>query len=635
MADSIVLPPPPGPRGIGAGRRPMAVLTALAAVGVVVVVPALYQWVYRDVVFPGVRIAGIHVGGRSARAALARLKEAGIDAESDVTLRTGDQVWSLRPEASGLAFDANATVTKAWEVGRSGPRPRAVWDMVTARWIGHPVAPIVSFDATKARAALADIAGRFDRPPQNAGVLVEGTVVRTTAATVGHTVIIPASLEALEMAAAAGVWPVRALELAVETRQPDVTDAGPALEAAQALLGEPLTLRESDQSWPLSPAELAPMLTTKFDEGSVKLDIDRTRLREWLGPITVAISRTAELPRFHLDDSTHELVVVKPGRSGQSLDLEDTAERVLGAARTGGLVRLALTIIPPAVADAATAEELGLRELLRSETSRFAGSAPERIHNIAVAASQYDGLLVPPDSVFSFDEHLGDVSIERGYKKALIIMDGATRDGVGGGVCQVSTTLFRAAFWSGFPIVERTPHGYRVPYYEQGAPVGFDATVYSPVVDLKFKNDTGAWLLIESETNKRGTTTTFRIYGTMPVREVALEGPVTGKPVAPPPPRTQVDEALAPGQTKIVEYARTGLSVALTRVIRTPGQEEVREVYRSHYVPTGQITAVGPSAGLPPPPGAEAAAVPPTGDATATQTTANPAPGPGGGPPPP
>lgn len=589
-------------------RRPWPLAAALALVAIVAV-PAAYRWVHRDVIFPGVRVGGVAVGGRTATEALARLAAVGLDPAAPVTLRTGEREWSLEAGSSGLAFDARATAAEAWAVGRRGTRPKAIWDMLRARLAGRDIAPIVRYDAGAARAALTDVGARFNRPPRNAAIAFDGTAVHTTPPEIGRQLDIDASLARMEAAAAGGAWPVRQLDLAVVETPPAVTDAGPAVAAAQALLASPLTLRAEDQVWPLPPDQLAPMLTTVADGGAVRLDVDRDRLRDWLKPVTDAISRTATLPRFHFDDDAGALVLVAPGQDGKSIDVDGTAQQILAVDGLGDrLVRAVVVTTPAAVADGASAADLGIRELIRAETSHFRGSAPERIHNVALAASRFDGLLIPPDAVFSFNAHIGDISLESGFKKALIIMDGATADGVGGGVCQVSTTLFRAAFWSGLPIVERTAHGYRVGYYEQGAPMGFDATIYSPIVDLKFKNDTGAWILMETETNTRATALTFRFYGAKPDREVKLEGPVVGKNVPPPPPRTEVDPSLAPGQTKVVENARSGASVSLTRIVLTPGQPEQRDVFYSSYRPTGQVTAVGPGA---PPAGDPAAVAPP------------------------
>ena len=146
---------------------------------------------------------------------------------------------------------------------------------------------------------------------------------------------------------------------------------------------------------------------------------------------------------------------------------------------------------PPA-SDDTTAEQLGIRELVRQEVSYFYGSSSCRIQNITAAASKFHGVLVPPGAVFSMADTIGDISLDNGFAEALIIYNGTTVKGVGGGVCQVSTTLFRTVFFGGYPIVERYAHAYRVSYYEKVAGnhddprlAGLDATVFVPLVDFK------------------------------------------------------------------------------------------------------------------------------------------------------
>jgi vancomycin resistance protein YoaR len=429
--------------------------------------------------------------------------------------------------------------------------------------------------------------------------VIDGTDVRGQDAQPGLRLDEEGAVSALADGAAIGSWPLPVLSLASERLPAAVTDPAGAVASAQALLSDVMKLRSADKIWTMTPGELAPMLTTAVREGTVVLDLDRARLESWLTPVTEVISQTARNPRFRFDAEAQRLSLAEIGHSGRRIDLEATAQRILTASEDPRrVVQVAVTIIPPQVPDNATAAELGIRELIHEETSRFVGSPPERIHNIGVAAARFNGLLVAPEAVFSFNDNIGEVSRETGYEKTLIIMDGATRDGVGGGVCQVSTTLFRAAFWSGLPIVERSAHGYRVAYYEQSAPVGLDATVYQPAPDLRFRNDTGSWLLIETSSDAGKATVTFRILGTKPNRDVQMEGPEVTNVVPPPPPRTEVDPTLPPGTTKQVELARNGASVSITRII-VAGEEETREVFRSKYRPTGAVTAIGPASPSP------------------------------------
>src|SRR5581483_7798060 len=168
---------------------------------------------------------------------------------------------------------------------------------------------------------------------------------------------------------------------------------------------------------------------------------------------------------------------------------------------------------------------LGIKELIGSGTSHFAGSPSSRIYNINLAASRINGTLIAPGDTFSFNETVGDISSLNGYQQAFVIQNGQTVLGDGGGVCQVSTTMFRAAMNAGLPIIERHAHAYRVHYYEEDAAPGFDATIYSPQVDFKFRNDTNNFILIQTQIDLTKLVLTFNFYGTKDERVVNITNP--------------------------------------------------------------------------------------------------------------
>ena len=206
----------------------------------------------------------------------------------------------------------------------------------------------------------------------------------------------------------------------------------------------------------------------------------------------------------------------------------------------------------------AKANDLGIEELIAEGKSDFSHSIPERIHNIILAASKFNGVLIPKGQVFSFNDSVGDISSLTGYKPAYIIKSGKTVLGDGGGVCQVSTTLFRAALNAGLPIIERTAHAYRVGYYENDSKPGFDATVFAPSPDLKIKNDTPASILIQTEVDQENNLLYFRFYGKKDSRRVEIS-PVTVYDVVPPlPPLYQDDPILKKGVTKQVDFPAWG-----------------------------------------------------------------------------
>src|SRR3989338_3837918 len=186
------------------------------------------------------------------------------------------------------------------------------------------------------------------------------------------------------------------------------------------------------------------------------------------------------------------------------------------------------------------ANDLGIVEIIGEGKSTFFGSIPNRAHNIFLAASRISGILVAPNEEFSFNKALGDISKFTGYKEAYIIQNGKTVLGDGGGVCQVSTTLFRAILNSGLPISERHAHAYRVGYYEQDSPPGFDATVFSPSVDLKFKNDTGTHILIQSYVDPSNMSLTFTLFGKKDGRQVSISKPIITNVSSTPAPLYQI-----------------------------------------------------------------------------------------------
>ncbi|MEI2693397.1 MAG: VanW family protein [Anaerolineae bacterium] len=177
---------------------------------------------------------------------------------------------------------------------------------------------------------------------------------------------------------------------------------------------------------------------------------------------------------------------------------------------------------------------------------------------------------MPPGGVFSFNQAIGDVSEEYGYKDSLIIWGDRTAVGIGGGVCQVSTTVFRAAYYGGFPIEERWNHGYVVGWY--GTP-GLDATIYTPTVDFKFRNTTDNYLIIKSVLDEAKGILTFQFYGTKPPWQVEVTGPEILKETPPPAAIYQRDASLAPGEMRQVDWASKGMDVAWRRVIRDAGRQ--------------------------------------------------------------
>lgn len=231
------------------------------------------------------------------------------------------------------------------------------------------------------------------------------------------------------------------------------------------------------------------------------------------------------------------------------------------------------------------ANSLGIKELVGKGTSLFPHSIQSRIFNITLAAERINGLLIAPNEIFSFNKALGDVSSFTGYQKAYIIQNGKTILGDGGGVCQVSTTFFRALLDSGLPITERHAHTYRVGYYEEDSPPGLDATIYVPTVDLQFKNDTKDYILVQTQINQEIQQLSIFLYGTQDGREVNMSQPIITNRIPPPPDLYQDDPTLPKGVIKQVDFKAEGSKVSFTREVTKSGKSIIFDKFISNYTP--------------------------------------------------
>lgn len=315
-------------------------------------------------------------------------------------------------------------------------------------------------------------------------------------------------------------------------------------------------------------------------------NFDEKKLRKFLADFEKEVYIPPKDARFQLENS--RVIAFQKEKEGRELDIERAVLEIKkNLGKSLDLVKIELithSIKPEITID--EANNLGVRELLGKGVSYFGGSSPSRTHNIILASSRLNGLLVKSGEVFSFNKALGDVSLATGYQQAYIIKEGKTILGDGGGVCQVSTTLFRAALEAGLPIVERWPHSYRVSYYEQGGfGPGLDATVFYPSVDLKFKNDAPAHILIQAYTDTETKTLTFELYGTSDGREVRISKPKIWEQTPPPEDLYKDDPSLPKGVIKRIERKAWGAKASFDWKVERNGEVLQEKTFSSHYQP--------------------------------------------------
>jgi vancomycin resistance protein YoaR len=577
----------------------------IAAIIAAAIAAAVYQGIYREKIFPGVRVWGVDLGGMTLDEAETALR-VGFDypQTATFTLYDGEQTWPVTAGDLGVRLDVDGTLQEAYGVGRGAGPMGNLSEQMAARREGVALTPSIDFDRAEAEAFIGNIAAQIDQPAINAVLNIDGMAVIYTPGQIAREVDVAGTIAQLEEY-------IRQLEsarvpLVVVETPPAILDAEEAAEAARAILADDLTFiiaeprPEDSGMWTLTREELVAMLVIaqgEQEEGraTYEVSLDTEALGAFLQPLASELAAEAVNPRFDFDEETGELTLLSPGLPARALDIDATVALANAMAPTPEHeAPLVFETIPPEVADTATAEELGITELISSATTTFRGSDPGRVHNIATAAARFNGLVIVPGEEVSFAHYLGDVSEETGFVRALIIWQGSTIMGEGGGTCQVSTTAFQAAFYGGYPITERWPHGYRVGYYETGEGVGMDATVYAPEVDLRFVNDTPYHLLIETETDTEAYTLTFNFYSTSDGRTVRRIGPEITNRVQPETPLYIENPNLPAGTIRQIDYEAEGADVTIIRIVSRDGEELFRDVFFSQYQPWRAVYEVPP-----------------------------------------
>jgi vancomycin resistance protein YoaR len=322
------------------------------------------------------------------------------------------------------------------------------------------------------------------------------------------------------------------------------------------------------------------------------------RVKEYIESLNESFKKEPISAIFKFEND--QVLEFQPAKKGQEIDTEKLQQLICRRLNnmfnfTDTILEIELPIIyiEPEINNSEV-NNLGIKELLGSGVSTFSHSSTIRNYNVERGAQTINHILIPPGETFSFIESLGEVSLSTGFKKAYVILGGRTTLGVGGGICQVSTTLFRAIINSGLNLTARQSHAYRVSYYEEDSEPGFDATVYIPKPDLKFVNDTDSHVLIQSTYDGITKKLAYDIYGTSDGREVKIEN-YRQWATAPPPPAKYVDDpSLPPGKIIQVEQRVPGLKTAFDWIV-TRGDEILhQQTITSNYVPWGAVYRRGP-----------------------------------------
>lgn len=504
------------------------VLLCLGSVVGIVVLDRIYQ----EQVLPNVTIRGVAVGQMSpdvARRVLEQQYAAFLAAP--VTFEFGGRTWRPAPAQLGVSPAIDDAVARAYGLGRGAGLPARMLELAAIWQNGFEVPLHVTIDQAQLQAYLQSLASEIETPPRDATLQVRGGQVFSTPAQEGRQLLVDATVQ--DATAAMQTLQPQGVPLRTRLLRPAVEDAGiaEARKRLRTLLHDPVTLTAGERAWTWTRADLGTLVrivpVPRADGSGTRLEavLDRHTLRQWLSSLAEEIDVAPVEPRLRFNGGALE--ITQPGRSGKGLQIDRALDQITAALWEGRpTVVLPIATVPPR-ARPDTLADLGIVELVAQGKSSFANSAPYRVTNIQAGARRMDGVLIAPGEEFSFNETIGAIDAANGFTQGYAIINGRTQLEWGGGVCQVSTTVFRAAFWAGVPITERNQHTYRIQWYEVYEPVGMDAAIFTGPggYDMRFINDTGHWLLLEASTDTANEVLTINLYGTRPARTVTQVPP--------------------------------------------------------------------------------------------------------------
>lgn len=553
-------------------------------VGLPLAVGGAFLLAYQNKIYPKTQTAGINLEGLTVDETKDKLREK-INVPEKLKLIDENENWEIENEKIKISYDLDKTAEKAYQKSRELP---------ITNWINQDnIQLIYTLDELALETEIATIAGQINQPaiPPQINYQPESKTVEAIQGKLGKKLDIQASKQRIINQIKIGKME-QPIPLVVEKLNdlPSERQLKMAQKRAESLINKNLTLTSSEQNFVIEEEQLINFV-------GFNSHWEKDKILEYLAVVGESINREAQNAKFEFKQGQVE--VFQPSQNGVEVDKKAAAKKIVAgldkiiADNQPQTIDLPLIEKVPKIKTSDT-NRLGIKTLLGIGDSSFRHSSASRIHNIDLASSKFNGVLIAPGETFSFNNTVGEVAQKTGYQQAYIIKDGQTIMGTGGGVCQVSTTMFRAALQTGLAIVERQPHAYRVSYYEQDSKPGFDATVYDPSPDLKFKNDTPAYILIQREFNKKNRYLAFKFYGTDDGRKVVIENARVWDVIPPPESKYIDDPNLAPGETKQIEHAAWGAKAAFDWEVVKNNEVIHEKTFFSHYQPWQAVYLRGP-----------------------------------------
>jgi vancomycin resistance protein YoaR len=576
-------------------RRTSARTRQLIVLGLVAIVSigVIRGLMIRGDVAPGVSVQGIDIGGLSPEAARAKLKtELAPQLNRNVNVTLDSQSAEMNPAELDARIDLNQTVERAMQTGR-------LWSLLLPLAYSNDLAPTIS---TPARPRIPANLRLIAEPARNAKVRIANGKTTISPARNGHSI----SARAIVLAAATAALaekPKLTLRSKVTTPAITTADAKAAATKAIELASSPIALNvDGNRVGALSTATLQSAVMVREEDGAPTIAFDPKVLAPSVGEV---LGDRIREPQNAMWDTNGQRAWVEPGKDGISFNARKVADAVRAAALEGGARQADITLerTPPR-RSTADAEKFGITTKVAGATTELGDSSANRIHNVALMAEILDNRLVMPGEQFSFNDAVGPRSPERGFLEGQAIVGGLMIPSIGGGVCQVASTLYAAVFSAGLEVDERHNHDFYIYHYGDG----MDATVSWDGPDFSFTNNTAHPMLIRATADN--STMIVNLYSS-PSDGRTVETTVSERYALKEPEKRYIEDPTAPAKT-VVPYTdgQAGFAVDVTRVVKRDGEVLSEDVFVSTYNTQPKWYIVGPGAF---PPGDGVTEAPPYG----------------------
>ena len=602
---------------------------------------AYFHFTYANKIGPHVEIASHSVAGLTPVAAKNVVQTAiNSVAATSVKLQGQNIDESITPDKLGVTYDVDATVAAAYAVGRENNPVLTVLDQIQIL-IGKPInkQAVVIFERKPIDDTVTTINSKLGDAAVDAGLKLTSGKLQAVSEHAGMAVdsdtVVASVLDRLQT-----ISTDRTIQVALTQREPTVrqSDVVALIPTLQPLVSTAITLtipggnpikvdattlaswigfiRTADSS--TAKYVLATTPASDGTKASVQAIVNQKALGDYLAGIAKQTDQAAVDAQVNIVDG--KVSVFQASQAGRSLNqanalttiadaitaqMQSAASASTQVANSSTTTTKAVTKFDPisialstdATQPAVTNDTistLGINELIGTGTTDFSGSSSNRVANIKTGANSINGQLIAPGAEFSTLGALGPVDSAHGYVQGLVILNNKTVPADGGGLCQVSTTLFRSVLNAGLPITARSPHSYEVSYYQRGIGPGLDATIFEPKPDFKWTNDTGHYVFIQGII--KGNSLTFNLYGTSDGRKATVDGPHTLSTTQPDGTPVYVEsDSLPDGKVELIDPPVPGAKTTATYTVTRDGKVINQQVFNSSYTAMPAQYLVGPN----------------------------------------